>query len=100
VESLGFIQLTFAALVVVVAYAVRGGAGFGGQAVAVPLLALILPLQVVLAAIVVLTVLSSVGHLRRDWSKIDWREIRLLLPYSVIGVLAGFFCSSAWMCAC
>jgi uncharacterized membrane protein YfcA len=91
VESLDFIQLTFAALVVVVAYAVRGGAGFGGQAVAVPLLALILPLQVVLAAIVVLTVLSSVGHLRRDWSKIDWREIRLLLPYSVIGVLAGIF---------
>lgn len=88
-ESLDFIQLTFAAIVVTVAYAVRGSAGFGGQAVAVPLLALILPLQVVLAAIVVLTLLSSVGHLRRDWSKIDWREIRLLLPYSVIGVLAG-----------
>ena len=88
-ESLSTIELAFAALVVTLAYAVRSGAGFGGQAVAVPLLALILPLQTVLAAIVVLTVLSSIGHLRRDWSKIDWREIRLLLPYSVIGVLAG-----------
>jgi len=91
VASLSITELTFAALVVVVAYAVRGGAGFGGQAIAVPLLALILPLQVVLSAIVVLTVLSSIGHLRRDWSKIDWREIRLLLPYSVIGVIAGLF---------
>jgi len=91
VASLSITELTFAALVVVVAYAVRGGAGFGGQAIAVPLLALILPLQVVLSAIVVLTVLASIGHLRRDWSKIDWREIRLLLPYSVIGVIAGLF---------
>ena len=66
-------------------------AGFGGQAIAVPLLALILPFQMVLSAIVVLTVLSAIGHLRRDWSKIDWREIRRLLPYSVLGVLAGLF---------
>jgi uncharacterized membrane protein YfcA len=89
VTSLSIIEIAFAAFVVTLAYAVRGGAGFGGQAVAVPLLALVLPLQVVLPAIVVLTVLSSVGHLRRDWSKIDWREVRLLLPYGVIGVVAG-----------
>ena len=88
-ESLTLIELFFAAIVIVVAYAVRGGAGFGGQVIAVPLLALILPLQTVLAAIVVLTVLAAIGHLRRDWSKIDWREIRLLLPYSVIGILTG-----------
>jgi uncharacterized membrane protein YfcA len=45
----------------------------------------------VLSAIVALTVLSAIGHLRRDWSRIDWREIRMLLPYSVIGVLAGLY---------
>jgi uncharacterized membrane protein YfcA len=89
VESLSVIHLAFAAVVLIVAYAVRGGAGFGGQAIAVPLLALILPFRIVLSAIVVLTVLSAIGHLRRDWSKIDWGEIRALLPYSVIGVVAG-----------
>lgn len=41
-ESLSVIDIAFAAFVVVLAYAVRGTAGFGGQAVAVPLLALIL----------------------------------------------------------
>ncbi len=90
-ESLNVIEMVFAAFVVVLAYAVRGTAGFGGQAVAVPLLALVLPLQIVLSAIVVLTFLSAVGHLRRDRSKIDWREIRRLLPYAVIGVLAGLY---------
>jgi uncharacterized membrane protein YfcA len=90
-ESLSVIEIAFAACVVVLAYAVRGTAGFGGQAVAVPLLALVLPLQIVLSAIVVLTVMSAVGHLRRDRSRIDWREIRRLLPYSVIGVLTGLY---------
>src|SRR5262245_781277 len=91
VPPLSVIELVFAALVVTLAYAVRGSAGFGGQAIAVPLLVLVLPLQTVLSAIVVLTVLSAIVHLRRDWSKIDWREIRRLLPYSVVGILAGLF---------
>jgi len=91
VESLSVIELVFAAFVVVLAYAVRGSAGFGGQAIALPLLALVLPFQLVLSAIVLLTVLSAVGHLRRDWAKIDWQEIRMLLPYSVAGVIAGLY---------
>lgn len=90
-ESLNGIEIVFAAFVVVLAYAVRGTAGFGGQAIAVPLLALILPLQMVLSAVVVLTVISAAGHLLRDRSRIDWREIRRLLPYSVIGVLTGLY---------
>jgi uncharacterized membrane protein YfcA len=81
----------FAALVVVLACAVRGGAGFGGQAFAVPLLALIMPLGTALSVMVVLAVLSALGHVRRDWPKIAWTEIRRLLPYSVIGVLIGLY---------
>lgn len=90
-ESLSVIEIAFAAFVVVLAYAVRGTAGFGGQAIAVPLLALILPLQMVLSAVVVLTLISAAGHLVRDRSRIDWVEIRRLLPYSVIGVLTGLY---------
>ena len=90
-ESLSALELAFAALVVVVAVAVRGTAGFGGQAVAVPLLALVLPLTTALAAMVALTVLSAIGHLRRDWSRIVWAEIRRLLPFSIVGVLAGLY---------
>lgn len=90
-DPLGATDYAFAAIVVTVAYAVRGTAGFGGQAIAVPLLALVLPLQTVLASIVVLTSLSSFGHFRRDWSRIAWIEIRRLLPFSVLGILAGLY---------
>ena len=64
-EGLGTLELAFAAFVLTAAYAVRGTAGFGGQAVAVPLLALVLPLPVVVATVAVLTALSSIDHFRR-----------------------------------
>ena len=88
-ESLSAFELAFAALVVLVGLSVRGTAGFGGQAVAVPLLALILPLTTALTVMVVLAVLAALNHLRRDWQKIAWGEIRRLLPFSVVGVVIG-----------
>lgn len=88
--GLGTLELVFAALVLVVAYAVRGTAGFGGQAVAVPLLALVLPLPVMVSAVVVLTALASFGNWR-ERSRIDWREIARLLPFTIAGVLAGLY---------
>ena len=71
-ETLGALELAFVALVVVAAYAVRGTAGFGGQAIAVPLLALVLPLHAVVPAVTALTVLASITHWHRDWKKIAW----------------------------
>lgn len=41
-EALGPAQLVFCALVVMAAFAVRGTTGFGGNAIAVPLLTLVL----------------------------------------------------------
>lgn len=90
-ESLGTLELVFAALVLVVAYAVRGGAGFGAQAIAVPLLALILPLQVLVPAITVVTALASFTQWRRDRLRIVWSEIARLLPFTLVGVLAGLY---------
>jgi uncharacterized membrane protein YfcA len=85
------LQFFFAAIVLVVAYAVRGTTGFGGQAIAVPLLALIMPLQVVVPAITALTALSSCTYWRRDRDKIAWGEILRLLPFTLLGVLAGLY---------
>ena len=89
--SLGPAELVFAGLVLVVAYAVRGTTGFGGQAIAVPLMALILPLQVVVPAITVLTALSSFTYWRRDRHKIAWAEILKLLPFTLLGVALGLW---------
>lgn len=87
----GILEFSFAALVLVLAYAVRGTAGFGGQAIAVPLLALVLPLQVVVPAVTILTVLASLTHWRQGWGKIAWGEIARLLPFTVVGVAAGLY---------
>lgn len=90
-ERLGALQLVFCAVVVMVAFAVRGGAGFGGGAVAVPLLALVLPLPVTVPVVTVLNMLSSVGHGITDWRNIVWREIWRILPGSLLGVFAGIY---------
>jgi len=90
-ESRLILEFLYAAVVLVVAYAVRGTTGFGGQAMAVPLMALILPLQVVVPVITVLTALSSFTYWKRDRDKIAWGEIFRLLPFTLLGVLLGLY---------
>lgn len=90
-EQLSIWQLLFCAVVVTVAFAVRGGAGFGGGAIAVPLLALVFPLQVTVPVVTVLNMLSSISHGIADWRHIVWRVIWRILPGSLVGVLAGLY---------
>ena len=90
-ESLSYWQLFFCASVVTVAFAVRGGTGFGGGAIAVPMLALVFPLQVTVPVVTVLNMLSSIGHGIADWRHIVWRAIWRVMPGSLIGVLVGLY---------
>lgn len=90
-EIPALLKFAYAAFVLVVAYAVRGTTGFGGQAMAVPLMALIMPLQVVVPVITVLTAFSSLTYWRRDRDKIAWGEIFRLLPFTLLGVLLGLY---------
>lgn len=88
-EALGPAQLAFCALAVMLAFAVRGTTGFGGNAIAVPLLTLMLPIQNVVAVVTVLTILSSLGHWLGDWRKIVWTEILRAAPFTLIGARLG-----------
>lgn len=90
-DALAPAQLVFCALVLVLAFAVRGTAGFGGNAIAVPLLTLMLPIQSVVAVITVLTVVSSLGHWLKDWRRIVWAEILRAAPFTLIGVVTGLY---------
>lgn len=90
-ETLSTLQLLFCAVVIIVAFAVRGGAGFGGGAVAVPLLALVFPVQLTVPVVTVLNMLSSIGHGVADWRKIAWKQIIRVVPGSLIGVLLGLY---------
>lgn len=78
--------------ILVSAYTIRGITGFGSGLIAVPLLALSLPLTFVVPLILMTDFTASVtlGGLHRD--KIAWHEIRRLLGPGLIGVLAG-----AWL---
>lgn len=90
-DALGPLELIAAAVALMAAYAVRGTAGFGGQTVAVPLLTLLMPITVVVPAVTVLTVVSSIVHWLQDWNKIAWREIARLMPFTLLGVLIGLY---------
>lgn len=90
-ESLSDWQLLFCASVVTVAFAVRGGTGFGGGAIAVPMLALVFPLQVTVPVVTVLNMLSSIGHGIADWRHIVWRAIWQVMPGSLIGIGIGLY---------
>lgn len=90
-ETLSLLQIIFCALVILLAFAVRGGAGFGGGAIAVPLLALVFPVPITVAVVTILNMLSSIGQGMLDWRKIVWKEVWRILPGSLLGVIIGIY---------
>lgn len=78
-------------IAVLLAYSVRGGAGFGGGVVLVPLLALLAPLQVVVPLASALNTLAAISQGFREWRKVDWREMLRILPFALSGVVVGIF---------
>jgi uncharacterized membrane protein YfcA len=78
-----------AALILLVAYFIRGVSGFGSGLVAVPLLAHFLPLTFVVPLILVTDFTASILlglHVRQH---ARWDEIRPLLPFGLVGVVVG-----------
>ncbi|MEQ1591584.1 MAG: sulfite exporter TauE/SafE family protein [Thiobacillaceae bacterium] len=82
-------QLAAMAVILIAAYFIRGITGFGSGLIAVPLLALLLPLTFVVPMILLLDFTASVviGSFNRQ--RVRWREVLVLIPFGVIGVLAG-----------
>ncbi len=79
----------YAAAVLLAAYFIRGIAGFGSGLVAVPLLALALPLQQVVPMMLLLDLFASAWLGRVHRREVRWDEIRPLLPASALGVILG-----------
>lgn len=71
------------------AYLVRGIAGFGSGLIAVPLLALSLPLPEVVPLVLVLDFAASLMLSKSRAGQADWTEIRVLLPFGMIGAGIG-----------
>jgi uncharacterized membrane protein YfcA len=89
VEALGLPEVLFFGLVIVLSYAIRGSAGFGG--VTVPLLAWILSLKTVAPMVAFLGLLSSLAILRHEARHVVWRDLRRVMPWCAAGALAGLY---------
>lgn len=81
----------FGAFTLTVAYFVRGVAGFGSGLIAIPLLALVMPLTLVVPLVVFLDYVASASHGLQDRAHIQWREILPLLPFTLVGVAVGLY---------
>ncbi len=88
-EALSVPELLFFCLVIILSYAIRGSAGFGG--VTVPLLALFMSLKVVVPMVTFLGLVSSWVILSKDYRYVDWRVTLRILPSCLIGVLLGLY---------
>ena len=71
------------------AYVVRGMSGFGAGLVAAPLLAFVLPVHVIVPTTGLLVFILFVFLTLRDRRDVIWRELKLLAPPTIAGVVAG-----------
>ena len=88
-DNLEFAPLIYAAVVLFLAYLIRGIAGFGSGLIAVPLLAQVFPVQEVVPVVVFLDYVGSASQGLRNREAIAWREQLPLIPFSLLGVAAG-----------
>jgi hypothetical protein len=77
------------AAILLTAYVIRGITGFGSGLIAVPLLALFLPLTFVVPLILVLDFTASIVIGGFNLQRVRTRELLVLVPFGVVGVLIG-----------
>ena len=85
------LSLLFPASVLFFAYLIRGVAGFGSALIAVPLLALTMPLTIVVPLVVFLDYVGSASQGINNRQSVQWNEILPLLPFTVIGVAVSLY---------
>jgi uncharacterized protein len=81
----------YSGLVLLLAYGVRGMAGFGSGLIAVPLLTLAWPVTIVVPLVVALDYLGSAGQGMKNANAVLWREQLVLIPFMAIGVGVGLW---------
>ncbi len=80
-----------AAIIVFVAFYVRGVIGFGSGLISVALLTLFFPIKEVVPVVLLLDLLGSVLLGAYDFHEIRWPELRWLVPGSFLGLLVGSY---------
>src|SRR5215471_17158012 len=82
VASLSLVGFAFYMVVLIGAFAVRSAAGFGAVLIAIPLLAFILPVSTAVAVTTVLTAITSIHQVGREWRRVAWWQFSVMTFYS------------------
>ena len=89
--QLSVVQLISSVLIILLAYTVKGLSGFGSGLIAIPLLALFLPITLIVPLLGLLsysgTIMQSI-HLRKQ---VSWRDMLPLLPFSMLGIVVAIW---------
>jgi uncharacterized membrane protein YfcA len=89
VDTLSVAELLYFCFIIVISYAIRGSAGFGG--VTVPLLAWVMSLKTVVPMVTFLGLVSSITILRTEHRHIAWQDLWRVLPWTALGVAIGVY---------
>ena len=84
------LEAGYCVLVLVASYALRGSTGFGGFA-AMPLLALVLPMKVLVPVWTLLTIAASATLFGKDRRHVSLRHILGILPACTLGIALGLY---------
>lgn len=77
--------------IIIVAYTIRGVAGFGSGLIAIPFLLIFLPMQVAVILIILLDYLAALTHGIHGRKKIDFKLIWPLIPFNIIGIILAIY---------
>jgi len=92
--ALSFPEIAYCCVVIIAAYALRGSTGFGAAA-AMPLLAFVVPLKILVPVWTRLGAASSVTIVAKDYRHIAVRELLITLPSGLIGIAIGLYVFTA-----
>lgn len=87
--SFSLAQVALTAAIIFGGFVVRGMSGFGAGLVAMPLLALVIPIHAAVPVMGLLVFVLFIFLAIRDRRDVIWREVRLLVVPTVAGVVGG-----------
>ncbi|MGQ0749745.1 MAG: sulfite exporter TauE/SafE family protein [Betaproteobacteria bacterium] len=82
-------QVMMAAAIVLGAFVVRGTSGFGAGMVAIPLLVFVVPIHTAVPMMGLLAFILFIFLSIRDRHQVVWDELKILVPVTILGVIAG-----------
>jgi uncharacterized protein len=89
-STLSPLELAYCALILLLAYGLRGSTGFGGAA-GMPLLALVVPIKILVPVWTLLGLASSLAIIGKDRKHIALKTFAAFIPWCVLGVVVGLY---------